>query len=225
MFYQGLECILTSVGKDLQILLGIKNCPSVVSVIANKKESLDLLILELDRIDLKGIYYVKEIIKVFPNIRILVIVGSLENSRINEMMKTGTKGIVLSNCSISDLRSAIEKVRSGNHFFCGSISRALLEEMEILENRSTASLSEREIQILKLVVAGRSNQEVAKELGISISTAKTHRQNIMRKLDARNLIELLQKVHFHNILPSEEDPFSQGCSLLDDQPIVQTTIP
>ncbi len=110
-------------------------------------------------------------------------------------MRAGAQGYVLKSDAGRALVSAVEALVEGRPFFTSKIAQLVLDGY--LRNDSTGedampALSAREREIVQLLAEGRSNKEVARELGISVKTAETHRSNIMRKMEFGSLSDLIR---------------------------------
>jgi two-component system response regulator NreC len=111
-----------------------------------------------------------------------------------EMLKAGASGYVLKGAKTDELIQAVRVVAGGEAFLYPAMARKLIGDYlsRIDEEKSMQSLSPREKEILRLLVDGFSNQEIAERLVISPSTVHSHRSNIMSKLGLSSRRELIQ---------------------------------
>ena len=112
-----------------------------------------------------------------------------------EAVRAGADGYLLKDSSPAELRAAIRRVHGGESAFSAvaarQLSAALRQEEQNRERAErVASLTPRELDVLRHVVAGRTNKETASALGISHRTVETHRENILKKLGVRSVAEL-----------------------------------
>jgi DNA-binding NarL/FixJ family response regulator len=126
-----------------------------------------------------------------------------------EAVRAGADGYLLKDSTPSELRAAIRKVVAGESAFSAAAARQLstaLREEEANRERAerVASLTARELDVLRHVVAGRTNKETASELGISHRTVETHRENILKKLGVRSVAELTRLAIEMNLLADEQ---------------------
>ena len=109
------------------------------------------------------------------------------------MMEAGAMGYLLKNVNKAELLAAIRAVFSGNKYFNSDLTLSLLNRPEVPKESSTLIFSERESEILKLIVDGFSSTEIGKKLFISSRTVETHRANMMNKLEVKNVAGLIRE--------------------------------
>ena len=136
----------------------------------------------------------QQIVKKYPAARLLAITDVQSNAAIAKALNAGVTSHLLKDCDQDEIVEAIYKTAQGESFMCGKIASA------VLENKSTAvteytceglNISEREMEIIKLIAEGYSNKEVADKLFLSTHTVTTHRKNIMNKLGLNNTAGLV----------------------------------
>ncbi|HKD07072.1 MAG TPA: response regulator transcription factor [Bryobacteraceae bacterium] len=132
----------------------------------------------------------------FPDIRIIMVSMHSDEGYVLKALKAGARGYILKASSEADVLAAVRAVASGNAYFSPSITKLLVEEY-VLEARrrgvedSYDLLGLREREILRLLVSGKSNKEIAELLHIAVSTVETHRNNILQKLNLHSLADLI----------------------------------
>lgn len=156
----------------------------------------DLLILDINLPDLNGIEAVPHIKKVAPHTRILLCTAFVSDQRVIDALRSGADGFVEKTNTWEDFVEAIERVTNGEHFFRSQSCPALTapgthDDRKPTGAIATVHLSQRENEILTLIATGNISKEIATKLGISIGTVETHRTNLMRKLRARNMADLV----------------------------------
>lgn len=124
--------------------------------------------------------------------KMLVISDDRNKENILKAIKYGVTGYLSKQCEKEEIINALYTIHKGKKFFCNKILDVILEK----ENRpsvdiSELNLSEREIEVIKLITSGYSNKEIADMLFISIHTLYTHRKNIMKKLNFKSPVELV----------------------------------
>ncbi|MFL5762871.1 MAG: response regulator transcription factor [Bacteroidia bacterium] len=134
-----------------------------------------------------------QVVKKYPNARLLAITDVQSNSNIAKAMNTGVTSHLLKDCDQDEIVEAIYKTAKGENFMCGKIASAVLESKTTANEYSCQGLniSEREMEIIKLIAEGYSNKEVADKLFLSTHTVTTHRKNIMNKLGVNNTAGLV----------------------------------
>lgn len=170
----------------LQLLEVLKNSPP------------DLVILDISMPNLRGIEATREIKRHYPNVKVLMLTMHKSREYLLSSLKSGADGYLLKENAFSDLVAAIETLRAGKTY----ISALLMEEMagavrELTqgkkeEAKEEEALTHREMEVLKLLAEGKSSEEIARLLYVSVPTVRTHRHNIKRKLKARSNADLVR---------------------------------
>ena len=158
-------------------------------------EKPDLIVLDLTMPKLNGIAAARKIREADPAARILILTAHESEQLVREVLAAGALGYVLKSDTARALTAALHELLAGRPFFSSRIARVVLDGYlrgQGGEAGGTGVLSAREQEIVQLLAEGRSNKEVARALGISVATAETHRSNVMRKIGARSLAELVR---------------------------------
>ena len=170
----------------------------------------DVVVLDVSMPGESGLDVAKRLKRALPATRVLMLSVYDNTEFVLEAVRAGADGYLLKDSSPADLRGAIRKVVAGESAFSAAAARqlstALREEEEKREKAERiASLTPREVDVLRHVVAGRTNKETAAALGISHRTVETHRENILKKLGVRSVAELTRLAIEMGML--EEDGF------------------
>lgn len=152
----------------------------------------DVAVLDFAMPLLNGIDAAREIHKVSPSTKIIVLTMYNENRYVFEALRAGVKGYVLKSQAAEDLARAIQEVSRDSVYLSPGISSSVVEAFLMKHNIPQEPLSARERQVLQLVAEGKSTKEVAAILGVSIKTAESHRFNLMRKLDIHETVSLVR---------------------------------
>ncbi len=122
--------------------------------------------------------------------RIIFLTMHKNEKMLSEAFESGGRGYILKENAFDELATAIRQVASGNVYVSPELASLMLPGF--LENRrENEDLSDRELEVLKLLAEGHSNKNIADTLHISVKTVETHRANIMRKHDFKNITELV----------------------------------
>jgi two-component system, NarL family, response regulator LiaR len=144
---------------------------------------LDLVIMDVGLPQLDGIEATRQIKLEFPNIRVLMLTSHEEETEIIAALSGGADGYCIKGTSLTQLIGAIAVVQEGAVYLDRQIARAVISHLQPPRQKtSPIVLSPRELEILKLLVEGCSNPEIAEVLYISLSTVKAHIRSIMNKL-------------------------------------------
>ena len=157
----------------------------------------NLLLLDVDIAGKSGVALVADIKRVAPATRVLLYCTTVEEGDVLAAMRAGADGFLEKTCSRSDFLQAIERVCGGDHYLCPRTVNALAKSLrrkgfQDPETQRRPELTRREKEILALIAAGDSSKEIAKKLFLSVSTVETHRANVMTKIGARNVAQLIQ---------------------------------
>jgi DNA-binding NarL/FixJ family response regulator len=193
------------VREGVKALIGMADDMEVVGEAADGREAIvraqalepDVAVMDIAMPGLGGLEATIEIRKVCPRTRILVLSQYDDREYVRRFLKAGVSGYVLKKSAGSDLTAAIRSVHRGGLVLDPDVAREAMLDQAAAANGSRAedpyeALTDREKQVLKLVAEGRSNKEVADELGISVKTAMSHREHIMEKLDLHSRTELIR---------------------------------
>lgn len=155
-----------------------------------------VVVIDVSMPDLNGLEATRQIRKSCPKTEVLVITYHDSDEMAGEVLDAGARGYVLKSDSNRDLVHAVEALSQHKPFFTARVTEIFLanrgsritDPAESMRNRLTM----REREILQLLAEGKTTKEVASALGIAIKTSDTHRTNIMRKLDAHSVAELVR---------------------------------
>jgi len=145
----------------------------------------DVVLMDLVMPGMDGITATQRIGEVSPNSPVLALTSFSEDDKVFPAIKAGAKGYLLKDVPAEDLGRAIRSLARGEFLLDGGVANKVLEEFRSSarpDESSLADLTPREIEVLALVARGRANKEIARDLGISIKTVKTHVGNILSKL-------------------------------------------
>ena len=172
-------------------------CENGEEVLAKIKEiETDIVLLDIDMPIMNGIDCAKEITKNYKNLKVAMLTMHEEKALIHNFIDMGVKGYFLKTIQKEELVHAIKTIAKGGEYFPSDVTKALLKKDQIkpdvTQSPLLAELSERELEIIKLVAGGLSNKEIAGKLFISPRTVDTHRTNLMKKLDIHNVAGLVR---------------------------------
>lgn len=154
----------------------------------------DLLLMDIDMPVMNGIDALREIKKMTPAVKVIILSMHEESGMIKNLMALGADGYLLKSCSQEELLGAIRAVANGQPYFSHGVTLALLNTNTTSASSSlppTEFLTERETEIIKLISEGYSNKEIGNKLFISHRTVDTHRTNLMKKLNVSNIAGLI----------------------------------
>jgi len=169
---------------------------------AFNRNNWDVLILDIDLKDGNGVEITKQILQFKPKLHILIMSGYPEHNFALRAMKAGAKGYVNKATMLEQLEDAVMQVAKGDLYISHNLAQRLA--MEVIRNNHSEEahsvLSDRELQVLCLYGAGRSNQEIAEQLHISAKTVSTYRGRLMEKMNLDNTSELIAYAINHDLI-------------------------
>src|SRR5580692_3747276 len=135
---------------------------------------------------MNGLQATRQIIEDAPGANILMLSMHSENTWVRQAIEAGAKGYMLKNAMDLELGAAIRKVAAGETVFDPQV-----EQRSALKGERSAALTQRELEVLQMIVDGKSNKEIATELDLSANTVAVHRANIMSSLGIHKTAELV----------------------------------
>jgi len=194
---EGLKTILQSIAGNR--VLGIANS---IKHLSNKSSKYfpDIIVIDYSS-ESFGVASIKEIKRIYKDAKILAITDTLPKTTVYKALKNGVDSYLLSDCEKPEIRDAIADTMDGKQFYCGMVIDILAEDSKgDLNGCSGISLSEREIEIIRLISDGCTNKEIADQLFLSTHTVNTHRKNIMNKLGIKNTAGIVIYAFRENII-------------------------
>ncbi len=167
----------------------------------------DIVITDINMPGMDGIAATEKIKLINPEIKVIAVSMVNDYASVHKMLQSGADGYVLKNAGAEELLKALEFAEGGEVYINKEISDILLKGFRFNQTPEAKrikaikeDLTQREKEILTLIVKGNSNQQIADELSISIPTVKTHRSNILAKCDVKNTASLVRVVMENNLL-------------------------
>ncbi len=152
-----------------------------------EKNYVDIVVLDINMPEMDGIRCSKKIKEKFPHVKIIILTMYAQKSFIQEIVQIGIDGCLIKNNTGKELAQAITRVHSGMSYY-DQIQNFNSEDQSVKQHQ----LTERELDIIRALSEGLSSSQIGEKLFISEHTVKTHRKNILKKLDIHNSAELVQ---------------------------------
>ena len=210
LFLNGIETLLSWRGGFKVVGSARDGCAAIALA---RETRPDLILMDVDMPRCNGLEAVRRIKSEMPQIKIVMLTVSDSSKDLYEAIKAGAQGYLLKDLEPDQLIYLLEGVGRGEAAFSGLIAAKILEEFSQLLpvvprtgeassvesvqkptppaiSREVDPLSEREIEVLELLVEGRSNNEIADALTITTNTVKSHLSNILAKLHLQNRVQL-----------------------------------
>jgi DNA-binding NarL/FixJ family response regulator len=145
-----------------------------------------VIVMDCAMPELSGIEATRKILEAYPEAGILMLSMHSEETLVSQALQAGARGYVLKNAMDLDLVSAVKSIASGMTVLDPQVSRK-----DTLKGERGGGLTPRELEILKHIVSGKSNKEIASDLNLSVNTVAVHRANIMDTLGIHKTAELV----------------------------------
>mgnify|MGYP003322705949 CR=1 FL=1 len=157
-------------------------------------KKVNIVLLELELPGFEGIHLLRELKELHPKVRFLIFSTLKEEVYAINSLKAGASGYLCKTNPQGRLREAILKISSGGVYITNDLAELIAFNQTGANPLSAIEkLSHREIQVLRLLINGRKNIEIALKLSISDKTVSTYRARLMKKLNAKNIIDLVRK--------------------------------
>lgn len=191
---EGLRAML-ALYEDIQVVGEAENGREAVEKV--RALSPDVVLMDIAMPELGGLEATAEIRRTSPNTRVLILTQHENKEYIYPILKAGASGYILKRALGAELVAAIRAVHSGDAYLHPSIAKAVVDGYVDRQPKPKGEdrydrLSDRERQVLKLVADGRSNQEIADILCLSVKTIMGYRANVMEKLGIHSRTELVK---------------------------------
>lgn len=156
-----------------------------------------ILLMDINMSPLNGIEATQLVRKFAPATKVIGVSMHSQPAYVKKMLKIGASGYVTKNSPKDEMLAAIVEVDKGNRFICSEVKNILSEQMfeDDAEGTGINALSNREIDVIKLIKEGMSSKEISKALNISLKTVEVHRHNILKKLNLKNSAALVNYIN------------------------------
>jgi NarL family two-component system response regulator LiaR len=182
---------------DLVLVAEAKNGLEALNLCHQKKP--DVILMDLMMPEMDGIAATRAILAEYPDIKIIAMTSFEEEELVHGVLAAGAISYLLKNVTADELASAIRAGAAGKSTLSPEAVRALVQATRPTE-QPWFELTDREMEVLKLVVQGNSNQQIADTMVISIATVKAHISNILSKLQVSSRTEAIAYAIRHKII-------------------------
>lgn len=188
IFREGLKVGL-SADNDLEVMMEADNGEDLLKAL--EKETPDVILMDLKMPIMDGMEATKEVRKKYPAVKVLVVSMYEDDKFIIHLMENGANGYLLKNTEPDEIRRSIYAVYENGYYFNDLVNKALLKKLVLKNNlkpsfNQNVELTERELEVLKLICEEKTAAEIAKEIFLSPRSVEGIRQRLIEKVGVRN---------------------------------------
>ncbi|MEM6734883.1 MAG: response regulator transcription factor [Bacteroidota bacterium] len=192
---KGIRSIITQ-EKSLEIIAEFDRAQKAIDALDNNKIP-DLILMDISMPEMNGLEAAKIIGAKFPKVQIIILSMYKDEEYVMEGLNFNISGYVVKDSVAEEIIVAINKVLSGGKYFSREVIDTAINSYREIKHeqkkKEEVQLTKRELEVLIDISNGLKNQEIAQRLFITEKTVEAHRGNVMKKLQARNMAELIKK--------------------------------
>jgi two-component system response regulator NreC len=166
-----------------------------------------ILLMDIGMPGMDALEATRQVAQISPQTRVLILTMHEDSTLMQEFLRAGASGYIIKRAAESELIDAIYAVWRGIIYVHPSLMRSLVnppQKQDAHVGTDGDQLTAREVEILRMIVKGYTNRQVASALNISVRTVETHRANLMDKLDLRSRVDLIRYAREHHIVRPDE---------------------
>ena len=203
LFVNGLARII-DVQPDMEVVGEAHTGEEAVSLCLEVEPHLVLMDLSMPVMD--GVSATRRILSLLPRTRVVILTVHTDDAHVFQGIEAGAQGYILKDCTPEDLTRAIRTVYSGDTIMSQDIQMKMLNTFEGIRTEAQIAprLTERELEVIKVLARGKSNKEIAWSLGISEKTVRNHASNIYKKLHIFDRTQAVIYAIRHGLVDVEE---------------------
>ena len=194
MIRKGIKTILDDV-PEIEIVGEANNGEECLNVI--KPEETDLVMTDLSMPEMDGLELTKVLKDKYPQIKIIALTMIGESYTIKQILAEGVMGYLLKNCSEDEIKMAIKRVYEGGTYYSPEVTNIIIDNIRKAKPKPISRvsmempLSDREMEVLHLIIKEFSNSEIAEKLFVSVRTVDAHKRNLLDKTGCKNMAGLV----------------------------------
>ena len=196
LYRVGLRMALSYSGLDCVLKAEAENVSQALDYLHEYHQEVELILLDYFLPDGTGMDVLKEAKRLFPEIKVLLVSGEDNNPELDAMIRAGLNGFVSKDVTPQGLATVITSIFEGKDYF-GHDSDSLSEEMSTAKGET---LTQRELDIIRLCALGKTSKEIADELFISARTVESHKNKIFNKLGCNSTTEMVNYAFLNGLV-------------------------
>lgn len=204
---EGINSLLRGV-EDMTVVGGVASGEDAVNRLEEFQP--DVILMDIVMGGMTGLEATRWIKEQAANIKVIIISSEVNKDYVSTGIKCGIDGYLPKDVSGETLANAIRSVHNGEKFFDDAITSLVFEDFFVKKSGGKRSfganeaLTKREYEVIEQVASGKSNQQIADELFVSIKTIESHKKNILDKLGLKNSVQLVRYAIKNNIISLDE---------------------
>lgn len=198
VFLQGVESLLSRVA-EFDVIGAFTDGLEMMRFLASGNLP-DVLMLDIEMESIGGLELAENVLNQYKGIKVIMLSTYFSKEFVHQLMESGVSGYLLKSTGFSELKSGIKKVAEGGFAFSPEVMEIIVHRFNSEpatesdgNKKGFEQLSDREIELIRLIADELTMKEIAEKLFLSEHTVKTHRKNIMAKLEVRNTAGLIKK--------------------------------
>lgn len=196
LFRNGMKALIKP-GEDMAIIGEASDAKELLELL--QKIKADVLLLDISLPSGSGLDLLEKVKAQFPALKCIMLTMHEERQYVMQSLKKGADGYLLKEADETELKEAIRQVHEGKKYFKNKISDMIVESISSPAS-ITGLLTEREVEIVKMVAEGKITKEIADILCVSVRTIETYRSRIIKKLGVSNTAEMVQLAYKHKLV-------------------------
>lgn len=189
IFRQGLVMVSNNLD-DIKVIAEASNGKEFLEVLEKYKDEVDIILMDIRMPVMDGIEATLIAKEKYPELKIVAISMNAEGNNLKKMIDAGVNGFLIKNVKKAELGLALRLIKNDGVYYSKELMTEIVKLKEEKKEK-TEELTDREIEVLKLVSQGLSNQEIADKLFISKRTVEGHKTLLLQKTGSKNMIGLL----------------------------------
>jgi DNA-binding NarL/FixJ family response regulator len=197
MFREGIRKIIERI-KDVRVSGEVNDGLELLDFL--KQSSPDLVILDISMPNLRGLEAIREIKRLYPQVKVLMLTMYRKKEFIRQAITDGADGFLLKEDPGGELIKAVQAMQKGDKYLSTLLTETLISLTRVKNKSDLLTMREREV--LTLLAEGKRSQEIAEALFISVHTVRRHKANIMEKLNFKSMADLVKYAISKEYIPN-----------------------
>ena len=188
IFREGMKRVISEM-EDMELVGEAENGAVFLRML--KKAEPDIVLMDIQMPEMDGIEATEKALKLYPNLKILVLSMFGEEEYVYSMVDRGVSGFILKTSGLADFDRAIKKILDGQQYYSEEIMAILVKKFRSYDSPDKLVLSEKENEVLRLLCKGLSNNDIADKLFLSVRTVEGYRNKLLQKTGSSNVLNLV----------------------------------